>query len=100
MFDSQKELLQEIALGESAFLDFKEVRFRGNKVSGPDRDKLADGLAAFANSRGGVFVLGVEDQIHEVVGIPLERLDGVSSTPAKSSLSPFIRRSRMPSLID
>lgn len=77
MFDSQSELLQEIALGESTYLEFKEVRFRGNKVSGPDRDKLADGLAAFANSRGGVFVLGVEDQTHEVVGIPLERLDRV-----------------------
>ena len=77
MFDSQKELLQEIVLGESAFLDFREVRFRRNKVSVPDPDELADGLAAFANSRGGVFVLGVEDQTHEVVGIPLERLDGV-----------------------
>lgn len=77
MFDSQKELLQEIALGESGLLEFNEVRFRGDNVSGPDRDKLADGLAAFANSRGGVFVLGVEDQTHEVVGIPLERLDGV-----------------------
>ena len=77
MFDSQKELLQEIAFGECALLEFKEVRFRGNKVSVPDPDELADGLAAFANSRGGVFVLGVEDETQEVVGIPLERLDGV-----------------------
>ena len=77
MFDSQKELLQGIVLGESAFLDFREVRFRRNKVSVPDPDELADGLAAFANSRGGVFVLRVEDQTHEVVGIPLDRLDGV-----------------------
>lgn len=77
MFDSQKGLLQEIAFGESALLEFKEVRFRGNKPSVPDQDKLADGLAAFANSRGGVFVLGVEDHTHEVVGIPLERLDRV-----------------------
>ena len=53
MFYSQKELLQEIALGESALLEFEEVRFRGDKVSGPSWDKLADGLAAFANSRAG-----------------------------------------------
>ena len=77
MFDSLRELLEKIALGESTYLEFKEVRFRGGNVSEPSRDKLADGLAALANSRGGVFVLGVEDRTHEVVGIPRERLDGL-----------------------
>ena len=56
MFDSQKELLDKIRLGESTFLEFKEVRFAGGRVSQPRRDDLADELAAFANSRGGVFV--------------------------------------------
>ncbi len=78
MFDSQKELLDKIRLGESTFLECKEVRFAGGKVSQPHRDALADGLAAFANSRGGVFVLGVEDKTHEVVGIPVDRLDAVT----------------------
>ena len=55
MFDSTKELLDKIRLCESTFLEFKEVRFAGNRVSGPHRDSLADELAAFANSRGGVF---------------------------------------------
>ena len=77
MFDSQKELLDKIRLGESTFLEFKEVRFAGGRVSEPRRDALADELAAFANSRGGVFVLGVEDRTHEVVGIPVDRLDTV-----------------------
>ena len=77
MFDSQKELLEKIALGESTYLEFKEVRFTGGRVAEPKRDRLADGLAALANSRGGIFVLGVEDKTHEVVGIPPDRLDGV-----------------------
>lgn len=77
MFDSTQELLEKIRLGESTFLEFKDVRFRGDRVSEPARDRLADELAAFANSSGGVFVLGVEDKTHEVTGIPVERLDTV-----------------------
>ena len=75
MFDSTKELLAKIALGESTFLEFKEMRFAGGRVKGPSRNDLADGLAAFANSRGGVFILGVENKSHEVVGIDRSRLD-------------------------
>ena len=77
MFDSRAELLDKIRLGESTFLELKEVRFAGNKVTGPRRGDLADGLAAFANSRGGVFVFGVEDSTREIVGIPRDRLDVV-----------------------
>ena len=77
MFDSPKELLDRIRLGESTFLGFQEVRFAGDRVSGPRRDSLADELAAFANSRGGVFVFGVDDRTREVVGIATERLDAV-----------------------
>ena len=75
MFDSRKELLDKIRLGEDTFLEYKEVRFSGKKVTGPHRKSLADGLAAFANSRGGGFVLGVEDRTHEIIGIPLDRLE-------------------------
>ena len=75
MFDSKKELLDAIHLGESTFLEHKEVRFSGGKVKEPHRSSLADGLAALANSRGGVFVLGVDDSTREIMGIPLDRLD-------------------------
>ena len=77
MFDSEIELLEKIRLGESTFLEYKEVRFRGHRVSGPSRNDLADELAAFANSRGGVFVFGVDDETHEVIGVPIDRLDMV-----------------------
>ena len=77
MFDTKAELLEKTRLGESSFLEFKEVKFKGNRVDAPHRNSLADGLAALANSRGGVFVLGVADETCEVVGVPLERLDAV-----------------------
>ena len=77
MFDSKKELLDNIRLGESSFLELKEVRFAGSKIRGPARDSLADEFAAFANSRGGVCVLGVEDRSRQIVGIPTDRLDEV-----------------------
>ena len=75
MFDSRKELLDKIRLGEDTFLEYKEVRFSGGRVTEPRRDSLADELAAFANSRGGVFVMGVEDRTREILGVPNERLD-------------------------
>lgn len=79
MFDSPKELLDKIRLGEDSLLELKEVRFAGERVSGPHRDSMADGLAALANGRGGVCVFGVEDGSREIVGIPLDRLDAVDA---------------------
>ena len=77
MFESRRELLDKIRLGEDSFLEYKEIRFAGERVSEPRRESLADELAAFANSRGGVLVLGVEDRTREILGIPLHRLDAV-----------------------
>ena len=77
MFDSTIELLDKIRLGEDSYLEYKEARFSGKRVSGPSRDSLADELASFANSRGGVFVLGVEDDTREILGIPTDRIDDV-----------------------
>jgi predicted HTH transcriptional regulator len=62
MFPSKTELLEKIRLGEDSYLEVKEVRFSGERVSAPSRNDLADELAAFANSRGGVFVLGFDEQ--------------------------------------
>ena len=73
------ELIGRIRLGEDSGLEFKEVRLAGNRVAAPDRDKFADELAAFANAKGGVTVLGVDDRTRNVVGIPLEGLDAVET---------------------
>ncbi len=75
MLEGRRELLDKIRLGEDSFLECKEVRFTGDRCSEPRRDALADELAAFANSRGGVLVLGVEDRTREILGIPVHRLD-------------------------
>jgi predicted HTH transcriptional regulator len=79
VFDSLKNLLDAIRLGEDSFLELKEVRFSGKRVSEPRREALADELAAFANRRGGTCVLGVDDSTREIMGIPEERLDLVES---------------------
>jgi predicted HTH transcriptional regulator len=79
MFDTPKELIDKIRLGEDSLLELKEVRFAGKRVNGPHPNSLADELAAFANSRGGVCVLGVEDGTRDLIGIPIDQLDLVET---------------------
>jgi len=79
MFDSQEELLGKIRLGEDSILELKAVSFRGDKITGPKRDDLADELTAFGNSFNGVLLLGVDDKIRDVEGIPLDKLDIVET---------------------
>lgn len=77
MFDSKQELLEKIRLGEDSVLELKAVTFKGQKIDGPSRSDLADEMAALANSKGGVLILGVDDASREISGIPLDRLDVV-----------------------
>ena len=58
-------------------LEFKSVVVTGRRVREPSRKALADELAAFANTRGGTVVLGVDDKTRQVTGIPLVELDVV-----------------------
>ena len=65
--------------------------------SDPAATPLADELAAMANTRDGVLVLGVEDQTREVVGIPIEQLDTVEQYVfAGSGGQPVPRRELKP----
>lgn len=76
MFDSAEALLNKIRLGEDSVLELKSVDFKGEeKIRGPNRDELADKLAAMANTNGGVCVLGVDDKTRDVFGIPIDKLD-------------------------
>ena len=75
MYDSLEELLGKIRLGEDTALELKSVSFRGDRVSEPRRDDLADEIAAMANTTEGVLVLGVDDKTKEVLGIPPEKLE-------------------------
>ena len=71
------DLQRRIELGEDSFLELKEVRVTGSRVTAPHRDGLANELAAFANTRGGLCILGVEDKTRKLLGIPREHLDAV-----------------------
>ncbi|MCP4700935.1 MAG: transcriptional regulator, partial [Gammaproteobacteria bacterium] len=77
MFDSTEELLRKIRLGEDTRLEFKEVRFRGDKIVGPSRDDLSNEIAAIANTFDGVFLFGVDDKTKQIIGIPVDQLDAV-----------------------
>lgn len=79
MFDSKEELLEKIRLGEDSVLELKAVHFRGVRISGPERNELADELAAFANTNEGVLLLGVDDRTKDIEGIPLDKLDTVET---------------------
>ena len=64
-----KELLFHIRLGEDSSIEFKVVRFEGNRPVGPNKDSFAHELAAFANGQGGRIVLGVDGKTRDVEGI-------------------------------
>jgi predicted HTH transcriptional regulator len=103
VFDSADQLLEKIRLGEDSFLECKEMVFTGGRVKGPACEDLADELAAFANARGGVLVLGVHDRTRDVVGIPLAHLDRAEQYAAeivrdsiKPPLYPVIQRMELP----
>ena len=105
MFGTRSELLEKIRLGEDGFLELKEVRFAGDKIRGPSQVDISDEMAAFANSAGGVLILGVEDKSREVVGVPLERLDALESLvreaceqSIKPPLAPTIERMTLPDI--
>ena len=81
-----------IQLGEDARWEFKEVVFRGNRLTGPSPDTLADEIAAFANARGGALLLGVTDagQVQEVTRPQLDELERVVVDVCRNKIKPPI----------
>lgn len=71
MFNSLTELLNKIYLGEDATIEFKRAL--------PHRNSLADEIAAFANARGGVILIGVNDD-GEIIGVDRHALDTAEKT--------------------
>ena len=100
------ELARRIRLGEDSTLEFKRVLLSGNRVTDPDRREFADELASMANGPGGTVVLGVEDRTHEVLGIPIDRLDStegwvgeVCNDSVTPPLDAVIRKVELPSAV-
>lgn len=75
MFDTQEALLAQIRLGEDSRLELKLVSFRGDRITGPHPDSLADEIAAFANSAGGVLVLGMNEETGKASGMSIAELN-------------------------
>ena len=73
MFDSTKDLIDKVRLGQDSLFSLTDETDCG----APHRDLIADELSALANAQGGVFLIGVNKQTHETVGIPSERVDAV-----------------------
>ncbi|MCY4354896.1 MAG: putative DNA binding domain-containing protein [Truepera sp.] len=98
------ELARRIRLGEDSTLELKRVLLTGSNVTAPRRNEFADELAGMANGWGGTVVLGVEDKSHEVLGIPVDRLDAVEAwvreicnDSVKPPLDAVIRKVELPS---
>ena len=84
---------RQLRLGEDSGWEFKEVEFRGDQPDRRHRNDWADEIAAFANARGGVLLLGVTDE-GRVQGMSRERLDaveGIVGEICRDSIRPPIR---------
>ena len=71
MFDSLDELIEKIYSGEDSTIEFKGEM--------PHRNSLADEIAAFANTRGGVILIGVNDE-QEIVGMNVQSMQDCEKT--------------------
>ena len=85
MRESSEQLLLRIRLGKDGAIEFREAAFSGGKIAEPGRNELADELAAFANARGGVLVLGVftGERVNDVHLSTAERQDARGRAEAR-----------------
>lgn len=75
-----EQLQQRIRLGEDSTLELKKLVLRDEgKTIEPHPDGLSDELAALANAKGGMLILGVDDKTREISGIALAQLDRVEA---------------------
>lgn len=68
---TKEELKLKISQGESSTLQFK--------LQWSDNDKIAREMVAFANSRGGAIVFGVEDKTGRIAGLTYDEVQALSS---------------------
>lgn len=79
--DSQPEIEQFLLMGESETVEFKEKLDKGRP------EKLAKTVAAFANTKGGTIVYGVDDD-HNVVGCEVRGMPDTITNIIRSYCDP------------
>ena len=73
---SDEDIKRQMRLGEDSRWKFKEIEFAGAVPKSPRRNDIADELAAFANTDGGVMLCGVTDS-GDVQGMSREQMDAL-----------------------
>lgn len=93
MTNSDDELQRQLQLGEDSNWEFKAIEFAGNQPKSPDRDDLADEIAAFANASGGKLVCGVTDEgnVQDMSRAQLAALDTLLVEISTDSIKPAVR---------
>ena len=71
-----EDIKRQMRLGEDSHWEFKAIAFAGDAPKSPRRADLADELAAFANTEGGVILCGVTDS-GDVQGMSRKQMDAL-----------------------
>lgn len=79
--NSQPEIEQFLLTGESGTVEFKEKLDKGKP------EKIAKAVAAFANTKGGTLVFGVDDE-HNVVGCDVRGMSDTITNIIRSYCDP------------
>jgi len=74
MAEITEEIRKKLSLGEDSTIEFKSGEIARKGKAQEQRNRLADEIAAFANSSGGSLVFGINDD-REVTGLAKEQLD-------------------------
>lgn len=92
---NKEELKLKISQGESSVLQFK--------LKWSDNDKMAREMVAFANSRGGAIVFGIEDKTGRIEGLSYDEVQTLSSQAgnmAENNIVPTLYIHSYPEEID
>ena len=83
-------LSRQLELGEDSRVEFKEVRFENNRVREPRPQRIADELASFGNTIGGVLIFSVTDagDVRPVSRAQMDSLEALVGNVCAESIHP------------
>ena len=90
---SDEDIAHQLRLGEDSHWEFKQIEFAGNQPKSPSRHDLADEIAAFANSDGGVLLCGVTERgdVQDLSREQMDELERLLVDVCTDSIKPPIR---------